>query len=115
MQAHQGGKLTSLELDSDRSRSGHLGRSRRRWERTPLDAEVQIMSPVAATGLALNISAGGVFVVLSRALREGQICTLSLEGQPEMARVAWCKRVGTGCAAGLEFLGDEDPAAYYAA
>jgi len=115
MQAHQGGKLTSLELDSDRSRSGHLGRSRRRWERTPLDADVQILSPVAAKGLALNISAGGVFVALSRALREGQICTLSLEGQPEIARVAWCQHVGTGCVAGLEFLGDEDPAAYYAA
>ncbi|MBT8468749.1 MAG: PilZ domain-containing protein, partial [Deltaproteobacteria bacterium] len=100
MQVHQGGKLAPLELDSGRSRSDHLGRSRRRWERTPLDANVQIWSPVAATGLALNISAGGVFVTVSRALREGQVCTLSLEGQPEMARVAWCKRVGTGCIAG---------------
>ena len=115
MHIAQGLKLVSSKVNSDASLSHRLGRSRRRWERTAIDAWVEIFSPVAATGLALNISAGGVLVALSRPLTTNQICVLALEGQPEMARVAWCRLMDTGCFAGLEFVGDDDPAAYNAA
>lgn len=115
MQIGQGPKLVSSKVDLDRSLSHRPRRSRRRWERSAIDAWVEIFSPVAATGVALNISAGGVLVALSRPLMRNQICVLALEGQPEMARVAWCRRMDTGCFAGLEFVGDDDPAAYNAA
>lgn len=115
MQTSQGLKLVASKVDLDRSLSHRQRRSRRKWERTAIDAWVEVFSPVAATGVALNISAGGVLVALSRPLLREQICVIALEGQPEMARVAWCRRMDTGCFAGLEFLGDDDPAAYNAA
>ncbi len=90
-------------------------RARRKWQRTPLYAEVELHAPFAAAGIAFNISAGGVLLVLPLALSVGEICVLSIEGQPEMGRVVRCSPAGVGWLVGLEFVGDPDEAVGFAA
>lgn len=112
MQAHHEARLVEPK---SRQKAHGRSSSRRKWHRTPIDAGVELLVPVRATGATLNISAGGVLVAISRPIQAGEICALTLEGQPEMARVAWTRRISSGWLAGLEFVGDDDPVAYYAA
>lgn len=84
--------------------------ARRRSQRFTLNAEVAVLSPVAAEGLVLNASAGGLRVVLYREIPVGSLCVLEviLPGDrraAEHARVVWSRRHADGWVMGLEFVG----------
>lgn len=83
--------------------------SRRRSRRYPLNAEVAVIEPVSAEGIAINASAGGLRVMLDREVSEGESCLLELRftedrASRETARVIWAQQHPDGWVVGLEFL-----------
>lgn len=86
----------------------HRG-ARRTAHRVPLHADVEIDSPRAARGVALNVSRGGVRLALEGEVRVGDVCRLTLRTDPvsastEHAKVVWKRRLPDGWVAGLAFV-----------
>jgi hypothetical protein len=88
--------------------SSHHG-ARRRSRRFPLNAEVDVLEPVRASGVTLNASAGGLRIVVDQELKAGSVCELSVhftaeKVSRETARVVWSRTMRDGWVLGLEFL-----------
>jgi hypothetical protein len=88
--------------------SHHRG-ARRRSSRFPLNAEVEVIEPIVARGVALNASAGGMRIFVDQEIPAESICRISVRFTPEHcsceeARVVWCRAVHDGWVIGLEFL-----------
>lgn len=85
--------------------------ARRRHRRHALDATVDVLAPVEAAGIALNVSAGGLRVAVDRPLPVGRECLVQVRPDGggeviECARVAWTREQPDGWLVGLEFLPD---------
>jgi hypothetical protein len=83
---------------------------RRRAERRPSDAEVEILSPIQQTASALDVSKTGMQVSLDDWLSAGTACGLRIKTHTgrqflRRARVVWTRRDGSRCVCGLEFVG----------
>jgi hypothetical protein len=86
----------------------HRG-ARRRSRRWSLDAEIDLLSPVRGTGLAINASVGGLRVAVDMGVPVGEICTLRVRTAPnhqtvEHAKVVWAKARPDGYLLGLKFV-----------
>lgn len=97
--------------DQHKDQAYHHG-ARRQSKRYRLNANVHIVSPVQADGVTLNMSAGGLRVVLSETIPQNQECLLEVwftarRCHVERARVVWSQEYVDGWVLGLEFL--EDP------
>lgn len=98
--------LTSLANAFDDDDAHDPRRTAQRW---PVHAEIESISPPGAAGIVLNVSVGGLRVVLDRALPIGEVCVLRVRHEPgsettEHARVIWVKQRPDGCVVGLEFV-----------
>ena len=74
-----------------------------------MGVRVRITSPVQALGTAVDLSAGGVGVLLNRQLAIGMRCDVSIESSPDnvvqhRARVVWTDPHLDHCPTGLRFL-----------
>jgi len=83
--------------------------ARRGTHRVPFHAEVELVGPHAAQGVALNVSRGGVRVALEGEVRIGDVCGVRVvldDGREaaERARVVWKRRLPDGWLAGLAFV-----------
>jgi hypothetical protein len=89
---------------------------RRHAGRWASDATVEILSPVQARALALDVSATGIQLALDGWLSTGTICDLRITTHTgreifKRARVIWARRVGDECVAGLHVMGSIVPPA----
>ena len=94
-----------------RDEAYHRG-ARRRSKRYRLNANVQFLSPVQTEGVTINMSEGGLRVVLPETIPDGQECLLEVWLTPrrfhtERARVVWSQEYVDGWVLGLEFLEDQ--------
>lgn len=85
------------------------GPTRRRGDRWPADAEVEILSPVRCIGWALDVSKGGIQVSLDEWLPAGTVCELRITTHTgrtmyKRARVVWMRRAEARCVSGLEIF-----------
>ena len=86
----------------------HKG-ARRHARRWPLDAEVELLEPLCGTGMAINVSVGGMRVAVDADVPLSQTCTLRVKTAPgyestEHARVVWRSAKPDGYVLGLEFV-----------
>jgi hypothetical protein len=89
----------------------HKG-ARRRSTRYRLNAAVQVMSPVQTEGVALNMSAGGLCIVVPRSIPDDLECLLEVWLTPqrahtEVARVVWSREHVDGWVIGMELVDRE--------
>ena len=87
---------------------------RRRAERWPSDAEIEIVSPIQETASALDVSKTGIQISLREWLSAGTMCDLRIKTHTgreilRRARVVWTRREGNRCVSGLEVLGSIAP------
>lgn len=88
-------------------RSHHRG-ARRRSRRFPLNAEIVVLEPTEASGVALNASAGGMRILVDQELQVESVCRLEARFTQDLcscerARVVWCRALADGWVVGLEF------------
>jgi hypothetical protein len=89
---------------------------RRRADRRPSDAEIEILSPIQGIASALDVSATGMQLSLDDWLAAGTLCDLRITTHTgrmllKRARVIWTRRVGERCVSGLEVVGSLSPLA----
>ena len=94
--------------------SGSNEQERRRTERWPSDAQLEILSPLEVEATALDVSTGGMQIALDGWLSTGtlvdlRITTRSGRTRLKRARVIWARRVGDECVAGLSLVGSIAP------
>lgn len=87
----------------------HRG-ARRRSERFPIDADIELLEPVPGTGVAINASTGGMRLALDVAVPLHHECTFRVLRAPsgesvEQARVVWRKAQPDGYLLGVAFIG----------
>ncbi|KPK17867.1 MAG: hypothetical protein AMJ62_00260 [Myxococcales bacterium SG8_38] len=87
---------------------------RRRAPRWASDAEIEIIAPVQAKAVALDVSATGIQLQLEAWLSTGTLCDLRITTHSgrqifKRARVVWARRVGEACVAGLQVVGSITP------
>jgi len=92
------------------------GGERRRADRWPSDAEIEILSPVRQTASALDVSKTRMQISLRDWLSAGTLCDLRIKTHAgseflRRARVVWTRREGRRCVSGLEVLGSIRPVA----
>ncbi len=88
-------------------------RNAARWE---ADARIEILAPIQAVAVALDVSAHGIQVSLDGWLSTGTLCDLRITTHTgrvifKRARVIWARRVGEQCVAGLHVVGSIVPPA----
>lgn len=90
--------------------SGSPGSARRRAERYPLNADVEVLEPFCAHGVVINASAGGLRVALEKPLPLDVVCVIEVcleDGKTvEMARVAWVREQPDGFVVGFSFVNE---------
>lgn len=96
--------------DQHKDQAYHHG-ARRRSRRYRFNANVHIVSPVEADGVTLNMSEGGLRIVLPQTLPQDQECLLQVWVTPrrcyvERARVVWSQEYVDGWVLGMEYLED---------
>ena len=89
---------------------------RRHAARSASDATVELLSPVQARAVALDVSATGIQLALDGWLSTGTLCDLRITTHTgreiyKRARVIWARRVGEECVAGLHVVGSLVPPA----
>jgi len=82
--------------------------ARRASRRFPLHADVELLEPRPATGVSLNVSAGGLRVALDQSVAIGELCVLRVRTAAdretiEYARVVWMRELVDGFLVGLQF------------
>ncbi|MEM7135093.1 MAG: PilZ domain-containing protein [Myxococcota bacterium] len=87
---------------------------RRRGERWPSDAKVEIMTPIQQEAFAVDVSASGIQLRLRGWLSTGSLCDLRITAHTgreiyKRARVIWARRVGDECMAGLQVIASINP------
>ena len=85
----------------------HRG-ARRASRRFPLHADIEMLEPRSATGVSLNVSAGGLRVAIDRPVEIGEICVIRVRTAAdretiEHARVVWTREQPYGFLVGLQF------------
>ena len=70
---------------------------------------MEVLEPLQARGVALNVSAGGLRIAIDRCLPGDEpvvikVCLPQGRFSVERARVVWSRKLSDGCVAGLEFL-----------
>ena len=85
----------------------HRG-ARRAYPRHQAHGSVELLAPVTASGIVINLSSGGVRVALTRGLPVGAACRARIHTETggELlvdARVVWCQSRVDGCVMGLAF------------
>ena len=90
------------------------GDERRRADRWPSDAEIEILSPIHRSASALDVSKTGMQLSLDDWLSAGTLCDLRMTTHTgriihKRARVIWTRRVGERCVSGLEVVGSIAP------
>jgi hypothetical protein len=90
------------------------GDERRRADRRPSDAEIEILSPIQGIASALDVSSTGIQLSLDDWLSAGTVCDLRITTHTgrmihKRARVIWTRRVGERCVSGLEVVGSITP------
>lgn len=85
----------------------HRG-ARRASRRFPLHADIEVLEPRTATGVSINVSAGGLRVALDQPLAIGEVCVLRVRTAAnhetiEHARVVWAREQPDGFLVGLQF------------
>lgn len=98
-----------VQIHQPQRRTDEHRRARRAFQRWPLDADVQVLAPVHATGIALNVSAGGLRVALDRPMTVGQRCRARIKTSEtheviELTRIVWSRRQPDGWVVGMQFL-----------
>ena len=88
-------------------------RNAARWES---DARIEILAPIQAAAVALDVSAHGIQVSLDGWLSTGTLCDLRITTHTgrvifKRTRVIWARRVGEQCVAGLHVVGSIVPPA----
>lgn len=86
----------------------HRG-ARRASRRYPLHADVELVEPVSAEGVVLNVSAGGMRIAIDRPVDvDGRVVArvVTAPGRElfEKARVVWAREFPDGWLIGLEFV-----------
>lgn len=101
-------RIASMMPVGDRDDATHRGarRAARRWA---LHADIELIDPIQARGIALNASVGGMRVAVDRPVPEGTLCVLRVNTSPgrgsvEHARVVWARQQPDGWLLGLEFV-----------
>mgnify|MGYP000331604779 CR=1 FL=1 len=83
---------------------------RRRGQRYPLNADVEVLEPFHAHGVVINASAGGLRIAIDRELPLDAVCVIEVclpDGKTvEMARVAWVREHPDGFLVGLSFVNE---------
>ena len=87
---------------------------RRRADRWPSDAEIEILSPIQQIASAIDVSRNGIQISLEQYLSAGTICDLRIQTHTgrvlyKRARVLWTRREGARCVSGLEVVGSLAP------
>lgn len=82
---------------------------RRRAERFPVEAHVELVSPDGGRGHLCDASPDGLRVAIDRPLRSGDKYTAILRTERgheyrDMVRVVWTLPTVSGCTAGLQFI-----------
>jgi len=90
------------------------GQERRRADRWPSDAEIEILSPVQQIASAIDVSKSGIQISLDQWLSAGTVCDLRIRAHTgrmlyKRARVLWTRRDGERCFSGLEVVGSLAP------
>ena len=85
--------------------------ARRASQRFPLDAEIELIEPCAARGIAINASTGGMRMAIDRRVEVDALCIARVttdEGRQslEKARVVWTRQLPDGWLVGVCFLQD---------
>ena len=88
----------------------HRG-ARRASQRHPLHADVELLDPVRAQGVAINASAGGMRVAIDQPLGVDTLCVVRVVTSAgrevlEKARVIWTRQLPDGWLVGLSFVDD---------
>jgi len=95
-------------------RPAAYGDDRRGAARWTSDAEVEILSPIQATASAVDVSATGIQLSLTKWISTGTLCDLRITTHSgrqifKRARVVWVRRAGDGCLAGFHVVGSIAP------
>ncbi len=82
---------------------------RRAAQRWPAEADVEMLVPAGGHGLVLNVSGGGLRLMLDRTLMAGETCVLRVrhgsgDETVEHGRVVWSQPRPDGCIVGLAFV-----------
>jgi len=90
------------------------GNERRLADRSPSDAEIEILSPVQQIASAVDVSKTGIQISLDEWLSAGTVCDLRITTHTgrtilKRARVVWTRRGGERCVSGLEVVGSIAP------
>ncbi|MDH5673501.1 MAG: PilZ domain-containing protein [Myxococcales bacterium] len=84
---------------------------RREGRRFPLNADVEVLEPVSAHGVVINVSEGGMRVAIDRELQVDAMCVLEVQLEQgktiELARVAWVREHPDGFLVGLSLVNEE--------
>jgi hypothetical protein len=84
---------------------------RRSDERFPLNADVEILEPISASGVVINASANGLRIAIDKQLEKGTVCVLAIRVEDqqtiEVGRVAWSREFPDGFLVGLSLVKEE--------
>jgi len=89
---------------------------RRTAVRWASDADIEILAPIQASAVALDVSSNGIQLSLDGWLSTGTLCDLRITTHAgrvifKRTRVIWARRVGDQCVAGLHVVGSIVPPA----
>lgn len=89
---------------------------RRNATRWASDAQIEVLAPIQAQAVALDVSSNGIQLSLLGWLSTGTLCDLRITTHTgrvifKRARVIWARRVGEECVAGLNVVGSIVPPA----
>jgi hypothetical protein len=103
-------RISGMFPDGEEDTDVHRG-ARRASQRYPLHADVELVEPLAATGVAINASTGGMRVAIDKALDVDALCVARIVTEAgaeiiEKARVVWTRELPDGWLVGLQFVAD---------
>lgn len=87
---------------------------RRHAMRWASDAQIEILAPIQAKAIAVDVSSTGIQVSLPGWLSTGTLCDLRITTHSgrqifKRGRVIWARRVGEQCVAGMHIVGSIVP------
>ena len=100
-------RITSLVPRGPGDSAAHYG-ARRQSHRYPFHADVEVLQPVQAAGIALNVSTDGMRIALDHSVDVGSQCLARVVTAPghettEPARVVWARELPDGWLLGVAF------------
>ena len=84
---------------------------RRSAERFPLNADVEVLEPVCASGVVINASAKGLRIAIDKRLETGTVCVLAVRVENrqtvEVGTVVWSREFPDGHLVGISLVEKE--------